>query len=144
MAGHGVIMSLRVRGWWKKATRQQEIAASMPDCLVGSVFAMRGWGAYRDLADADEEHAMAWIKTIADDEAREALKDLFAAAYERAGRVFNIVRIMSLSPLTLRSSLGFYQTTMMGRSTLSRGLRELLATVFSEADTCSRDKTAWQ
>ena len=79
---------------------------------------------------------MAWIKTISDEEARGPLKDLFTAAYKRAGRVFNIVRIMSLSPLTLRSSLGFYQTTMMGRSTLSRGMRELLATVVSKANNC--------
>lgn len=79
---------------------------------------------------------MAWIKTIADDEARGALKDLFAAAHKRAGRIFNIVRVMSLNPLTLRSSLGFYQATMMGRSTLSRGLRELLATVVSRANNC--------
>lgn len=79
---------------------------------------------------------MAWIRTIADDEARGTLKDLFAAARKRAGRIFNIVRIMSLNPQTLRSSLGFYQTTMMGRSTLSRGLRELLATIVSRANNC--------
>lgn len=79
---------------------------------------------------------MPWIKTIADEDATGALKDIFTAAQKRAGRVFNIVRVMGLNPATLRSSLGFYQTTMFGRTELSRGLRELLATVVSRMNNC--------
>ncbi len=79
---------------------------------------------------------MPWIKTIADEDATGTLKDILTAAHKRAGRVFNIVRVMSLNPATLRSSLGFYQTTMFGRTELSRGLRELLATVVSRMNNC--------
>ncbi len=79
---------------------------------------------------------MAWIKTVADHEATGPLKALFEAASKRAGRVFNIVRVMSLSPATLRASMGFYQATMFGDSPLSRAQRELLATVVSKANRC--------
>jgi len=79
---------------------------------------------------------MAWIKTVADDEATGPLKALFEAASKRAGRVFNIVRVMSPNPQTLRASIGFYQTTMFRDSPLSRALRELLAVVVSKANRC--------
>jgi len=79
---------------------------------------------------------MAWIKTVSDAEATGPLKAVFAAAEQRAGRVFNIVRVMSLNPATLRASMGFYQATMAGDSPLSRAQRELLATVVSKANRC--------
>jgi uncharacterized peroxidase-related enzyme len=79
---------------------------------------------------------MAWIKTVADHEATGPLKALFEAASKRAGRVFNIVRVMSPNPQTLRASMGFYQATMFGDSPLSRAQRELLATVVSKANNC--------
>ncbi len=79
---------------------------------------------------------MAWIKTVADHEATGPLKVLFEAASKRAGRVFNIVRVMSPNPHTLRASMGFYQATMFGDSPLSRAQRELLATVVSKANRC--------
>ncbi|HUU98759.1 MAG TPA: carboxymuconolactone decarboxylase family protein [Phycisphaerae bacterium] len=79
---------------------------------------------------------MAWIKTVADHEATGPLKALFEAASKRAGRVFNIVRVMSPNPQTLRASMGFYQATMFGDSPLSRAQRELLATVVSKANRC--------
>ncbi len=79
---------------------------------------------------------MPWIKTISDEDAEGPLKQIYDAAHKLAGRVFNIVRIMGLNPATLRSSLGFYQTSMMGPSPLSRAMRELLATVVSRANNC--------
>ena len=79
---------------------------------------------------------MPWIKTVSDEEAEGPLKQIYDAGHKRAGRVFNIVRIMSLNPATLRSSLGLYQSTMIARSPLSRALRELLATVVSRANNC--------
>ena len=79
---------------------------------------------------------MPWIRAISDEDAEGPLKQIFEAAYKRAGRVFNIVRIMSLNPATLRSSLGLYQSSMMGPSPLSRAMRELLATVVSRVNNC--------
>ena len=70
------------------------------------------------------------------EDAEGSLKQIVDAAYKRASRVFNIVRIMSLNPATLQSSLGFYQTSMMGPSPLSRAMRELLATVVNRVNNC--------
>ena len=79
---------------------------------------------------------MAWIKTVADDEATGTLKVLFEAARKRAGHVFNIVRVMSPNPQTLRASIGFYQAAMFRDSPLSRALRELLAVIVSKTNRC--------
>ena len=79
---------------------------------------------------------MAWIETVSDEQADGLLKKMYEAAVARAGRVFNIVRVMSLNTPTLRASIGFYQAVMFGRSPLSRAQRELLATVVSRANGC--------
>ncbi len=79
---------------------------------------------------------MAWIRTVADHEADGPLKQFFAAARQRAGRVFNIVRVQSLSPPVLKAGIGLYQAAMFGPSELSRALRELLAVVVSRANQC--------
>ncbi|MBU0638762.1 MAG: carboxymuconolactone decarboxylase family protein [Planctomycetes bacterium] len=79
---------------------------------------------------------MAWIKTVADDEATGLLKVIYRAAHERAGRVFDITRVMSLNPHTLRASTAFYQAAMSRPSPLSRAQRELLATVVSVTNGC--------
>ncbi len=41
---------------------------------------------------------MAWIQTIPFEEATGDLRDRYAEAVRRAGRVWNIVRLMSLRP----------------------------------------------
>ena len=79
---------------------------------------------------------MAWIRQIEPRGAAGALKRNFDAAMKRAGRVWNILRVMSLSPETLRSSMGLYRAVMFGDSPLSRGQRELLAVVVSKTNRC--------
>ncbi len=79
---------------------------------------------------------MTWIRTIADDEADGLLASLYNAARSRAGRVFRIVRSMSLNPPVLRDSMRFYQAVMFGESPLTRARRELLAVVVSRANGC--------
>jgi alkylhydroperoxidase family enzyme len=74
---------------------------------------------------------MPWIRQVPISEATGFLKRQFDAATERAGRVWNIVQVMSLSPRTLQESMAFYGAVMHGRSPLSRVQRELLATVVS-------------
>ncbi len=74
---------------------------------------------------------MPWIKQIPIEEATGLLKQQFDAALKRAGRVWNIVHIMSLNPRAMRDSIGFYATIMMGESPLTRVQREMLATVVS-------------
>jgi uncharacterized peroxidase-related enzyme len=79
---------------------------------------------------------MSWIKTIQPDEARGELKIEYEQAIERAGKVFNILKVQSLNPESLRASVQLYLATMYGRSGLSRADREMLATVVSWANQC--------
>ena len=70
---------------------------------------------------------MPWIKEILPEEATGLLKRQLDAAIKRAGRIWNIVQIMSINPLALKDSMRFYQTLMMGDSPLTRSQREMLA-----------------
>lgn len=79
---------------------------------------------------------MPWIRTVSDAEATGTLKKHFDAARQRAGRVYNVVRVMSLNPETLRATMGFYREAMFGDSPLTRAERELLATVVSRTNHC--------
>jgi uncharacterized peroxidase-related enzyme len=79
---------------------------------------------------------VAHLDLIDPEDAEGLLKEEYDAAFERAGKVFNIVRSMSLSPETLRASMELYKTIMFGPSDLSRQDRELLATVVSAANEC--------
>ena len=79
---------------------------------------------------------MAWIKMIAEGEATGALKDEYARAANRAGKVFNILKVQSLNPETLAASVQLYLATMYAPSGLSRAERELLGVVVSWANHC--------
>jgi len=79
---------------------------------------------------------MAWIKTVAIDQAEGLLQKIYQAKLKQAGRVFNLSRSMSLNPNTLRASMTLYQATMFAESPLSRAQRELLACVTSAANEC--------
>lgn len=75
---------------------------------------------------------MAWIQQVPIDEATGKLKEEFDAAKARAeGRVWNILRIMSVNPEVLGASMNMYGALMHGESPLSRPQREMLATVVS-------------
>jgi len=80
---------------------------------------------------------MAWIRTIASGEATGLLKRLYDEAVERAGKVFNVLRIQSLRPEVLEAGLGLYQELMFSpRSPLSRAQREMIAVAVSRANDC--------
>jgi len=64
------------------------------------------------------------------------LKKEYDEAVARAGKVYNIVRSMSLRPGVLRSSMAMYKQIMFGPSGLTRAERELLATVVSATNDC--------
>jgi len=76
------------------------------------------------------------IRLIDVDEADGLLKQEYDAAVERAGKVFNILKSMSLNPPVLRASMELYKAIMFGESALSRAERELLATVTSAEQFC--------
>ena len=79
---------------------------------------------------------MPHLRLIDVSEATGALKAEYDAAVVRAGKVFNIVRSMSLRPAVLRRSMQLYRAIMFEPSELSRADRELLATVVSRANEC--------
>ena len=79
---------------------------------------------------------MPHLRLIELDEATGVLKEEYDAAIGRAGKVFNIVRSMSLRPDVLRRSMQLYREIMFGSSELTRQERELLATVVSRTNEC--------
>ena len=79
---------------------------------------------------------MPWIKVIEPEDATGELKQEYEDAAERAGKVFNILKVQSLNPGALRASMQMYRATMFGPSGLSRAEREMLATVVSWANHC--------
>ena len=79
---------------------------------------------------------MAHLRLTEVDDASGVLKEEYDAAVGRAGKVFNIVKAMSLRPSVLRRSMELYKGIMFGPSGLSRQERELLATVVSRENDC--------
>jgi alkylhydroperoxidase family enzyme len=77
-----------------------------------------------------------WIKTVPIEKATGKLKREYDAAIRRAGRVWNIVRAMSLNPETLHASMRLYVATMKEASGLTRAQREMVATVVSQTNGC--------
>ena len=66
-----------------------------------------------------------------------SLKKIFQSSEERAGRVFNIVRSMSLKPELLRSSLDLYSVLIQRETTsLPRWVREMIAAYVSGLQKC--------
>ena len=83
-----------------------------------------------------ENGVVAHLRLIEVDEATGQLRVEYDAAIGRAGKVFNIVKAMSLRPEVLREAMGLYRAIMFGPSELARTERELLAVVVSNANDC--------
>ncbi len=79
---------------------------------------------------------MAYINTISEKEADGILKQEYEKGRRRAGRVFNILKIMSQSPPALKESMKLYLAIMRGESELSRAQREMIATIVSKTNDC--------
>ena len=79
---------------------------------------------------------MPWIKVFSYDATKGFLRKEYDAALKRAGRIWNIVSIMSQNPRTMKASMDFYGAIMHGRSPLTRSQREMLAVVVSATNSC--------
>jgi uncharacterized peroxidase-related enzyme len=79
---------------------------------------------------------MPHIHQLSDDEAEGIAKSELEKAKKRAGRVWNIVRIMTPNGRVMRASMDFYVALMKGESPLSRAQREMLAVVVSRVNHC--------
>lgn len=63
---------------------------------------------------------MPWIRQIYFEEATGLLRQEYDKAMARAGRIWNIVRIMSLNQRVMKASMEHYGALMHGDSLLSR------------------------
>lgn len=79
---------------------------------------------------------MPYIHQFSDNDATGAVKRELDKARKRAGRVWNIVRIMTPNAETMRTSMSFYSAIMHSDSPLSRAQREMLAVVVSKVNAC--------
>jgi len=77
-----------------------------------------------------------WIEIVAHEESTGLLRSEYDAALKRAGRIWNIVGIMSQNPRVMKASMEFYVAVMFGPSSLSRAQREMLAVVVSACNRC--------
>ena len=79
---------------------------------------------------------MTFISVIGEEEATGLLRREYDAATERAGKVFNVVKIQGVRPRVLRSGIALYSQIMHGESELTRAEREMIAVVVSQANDC--------
>lgn len=79
---------------------------------------------------------MPYIQQITVDKATGLVKKELETAIKRAGRVWNIVQIMSLNGRVMKESMEMYGATMFAESPLSRQQREMLAVIVSKANHC--------
>jgi alkylhydroperoxidase family enzyme len=77
-----------------------------------------------------------WIETVSPEAADGEVREQYDAALRRAGRIWNIVRVMSPNPSTMRAAMEFYSTILFGPSGLTRLQREALATVTAKTNEC--------
>jgi len=87
-------------------------------------------------SEYDEVSPMPYIKQITIDQATGLVKKELEKAVARAGRVWNIVQIMSLNGRVMKSSMEMYGATMFAESPLTRAQREMLAVVVSKVNHC--------
>ena len=79
---------------------------------------------------------MAYIRQVDPEDADGLVKKRYDEGVARAGKVFNILRVQSLSPEALDATMDFYESVMLGKGPLRRWERELLATVVSKINGC--------
>lgn len=78
-----------------------------------------------------------WIRWKFNEEAGGLLKKEYEAALERAGKIWNIVRVMSLRPPALQASMRLYSAIIHRRTKLlGRPEREMIAVVVSQINQC--------
>ena len=79
---------------------------------------------------------VAYVRQVKPEEADGLVKKHYDMGLARAGKIFNILRIQSLTPEALDATMVFYTNVMHGKGPLRRWVRELLATVVSKINGC--------
>jgi alkylhydroperoxidase family enzyme len=80
---------------------------------------------------------MAYVRKVPVGAAQGLLAQIYAAARQRAGKVFEILQVQSLQPAVLQAFVAMYQAVMLDpRGPLPRWFRELLAVSVSRLNRC--------
>lgn len=79
---------------------------------------------------------MPYIQQFTIENATGLVKKELEKAMKRAGRIWNIVRIMSQNGRAMKESMELYGVVMHSDSPLSRQQREMLAVVVSKINHC--------
>jgi uncharacterized peroxidase-related enzyme len=79
---------------------------------------------------------MAWVPTVAEDQATGEVAELYRKAHQRAGKVPNIARLQSLRPASAERGFDLYCQLMDAPTGLTRRERVLIATVVSQVNGC--------
>ena len=79
---------------------------------------------------------MVWIKTIDEENAEGALKELYTELTKKRGKVSNILKTHSLLPETMKTHLDLYLSIMFNTSQLNRQEKELIAIIVSLSNRC--------
>ena len=79
---------------------------------------------------------MPWIDQVEEADAQGPVQAMYDAARKRAGRVANILKLMSLDPGIAKASMDFYIAIMHAPGALDKARREMLATVVSNTNDC--------
>lgn len=79
---------------------------------------------------------MSWVPMIPEEQATGKLRDVYALAQQRAGKVPNIAKLQSLRPDTTERGFALYCQIMDDPTGLSKRERVLIATVVSKVNGC--------
>lgn len=79
---------------------------------------------------------MAFIKIINESVAEGELKTVYDEIIKGRGKLSNIMKIHSLNPESMVRHMDLYKTLMFKKSDISRGLKETIAVVVSQANNC--------
>ena len=80
---------------------------------------------------------MAWIQTVDEADATGIVKEEYDAAMARVGEIYNIVKLFSVRPKSMRAFVELYLAVMFDEdSPLTRMQREMIATVVSKVNEC--------
>ncbi|RKU29799.1 peroxidase [Candidatus Poribacteria bacterium] len=80
---------------------------------------------------------MAWIQTIEESDATGIVKEEYDASIERAGHLYNIVKLFSIRPKSMQAFIQLNKIALYDDSCqLTRIQREMIATVVSKVNQC--------
>lgn len=79
---------------------------------------------------------MAFIQQIEESKATGLLKKIYDAGKSRAGKVANIIKVMSQDSQSTQASMQLYVSLMKQPNALSAARREMLAAVVSNVNDC--------